>query len=236
MEITDRATALGREHRSWKLQNVELRASDTGDSLTFSGYAAVFDVPYEVNDAMGTYSETIRSGAFTQTLRQKADVRLLINHEGLPLARTSSGTMTLSEDSVGLRCEAELNPADPDVSSIRYKMARGDLNEMSHAFQAVRQEWNEDYSERSVIESKLFDVSVVTYPASPTTSAALRGAELRSWFEGLDTKALAELRESDPDLAKRIAYVLSNPDHTPGTGNPLAIAIRQLELLKVHAA
>ena len=38
---------------------------------------------------MGGYTETIARGAFTKTLSERPDVQLLINHEGLPLARTT---------------------------------------------------------------------------------------------------------------------------------------------------
>jgi len=139
-----------------------------------SGYASVFDTPYPVRDSLGEYEETIRSGAFTKALQERDDVRLLLNHDGVPLARTKSGTLTLSQDDVGLRVEAHLDSASPTVASVKSAMDRGDMDQMSFAFQAVRQEWNKDYTQRSIVEAKLFDVSVVTFPASPTTSAVLR--------------------------------------------------------------
>jgi phage head maturation protease len=39
-------------------------------------------------------------------LSDGADVRFLINHDGLPLARTASGTMRLKEDTKGLAVDA----------------------------------------------------------------------------------------------------------------------------------
>ena len=55
-------------------------------------------------------------------------------------------------------------------------MRRKDINQMSFAFQAVRDEWNyeSDPLERTLIECNLFDVAVVTYPAYTATSAAVR--------------------------------------------------------------
>ena len=43
------------------------------------------------------------------------------------------------------------------------------LDAMSWAFQALRQEWNKDYTERRIIEAKAFDQSVVSFPANPAT-------------------------------------------------------------------
>ena len=118
--------------------------------------------------------ESIQPGAFKKTLSERADVKLLVNHDGVPLARTQSGTMELREDEHGLFVEATLDPENPRVKEINSAMKRGDMDEMSFAFAAVRDQFNEDYSERSIKEVKLYDVSVVTYPASGATFASIR--------------------------------------------------------------
>ncbi len=93
------------EHRNRRrggtLGRIELRSPDGGSSLAFEGYASLTGVPYEVSDHLGTFTETMRSGAFAQTLADRADVRMLVDHAGLPLARTKSGTLRLSEDTLG---------------------------------------------------------------------------------------------------------------------------------------
>ena len=149
---------------------LEWRANS--ESVTLEGYACTFDQAYD----MGWYMETVKQGAFTKTLSETPDVRLLINHEGLPLARTRSGTLDLSQDSTGLLTRSVLDASDPDVQRLVPKLERGDLGEMSFAFGTVRQEWSPDYSERSLTELSLAggDVSVVTYPANPNTSVSLR--------------------------------------------------------------
>jgi HK97 family phage prohead protease len=151
----------------------EVRASDTG--ITVSGYAAVFN---QVTDIGGMFREVIAPGAFTKAVGRD-DVVFLINHEGLPLARTRSGTLTLSEDATGLRMETTLAADDPDVQSIVPKMKRGDLDKMSFAFVATRQQWDEtqDPPLRTILEADLYDVSIVTSPAYDGTSIAMRGLE-----------------------------------------------------------
>jgi HK97 family phage prohead protease len=151
-------------------RGLEVRTS--GDSCTVEGYASTTEQAYD----MGWYEETVKRGAFKKTLAEDPDVRFLVNHDGLPLARTRSGTLELSEDNTGLWTRATLDPADPDVAQIVPKLQRGDIDQMSFAFRVVRQEWNEDYTERFLTELSLAngDVSVVTYPANPNTSVSLR--------------------------------------------------------------
>lgn len=165
------------EHRETRVTDaMALRAEDDGDGLTLRGYATVFDADYEITDALGTYTERVAAGAFTRTLEHGADVRLLVNHDGLPLARTKSGTLALDDDGVGLLCEAHLDGDSPLVRSLKSAMDRGDADQMSLAFRVTRQEWNDDYTDRTIREAQLFDVSVVTFPANPATSVSLRTA------------------------------------------------------------
>jgi phage head maturation protease len=72
-----------------------------------------------------------------------------------------------------------LDADDPDVKSITGKMKRGDLDKMSFAFRATKQEWDEttDPPTRTITEVELFDVSIVTTPAYDGTSIALRSLD-----------------------------------------------------------
>jgi hypothetical protein len=156
-----------------KLEKLAVRATPDGGAI-LEGYATVYDYAYSIGDVdRGGFMETIMGGAAAKSAGE-ADVRLLINHEGIPLARTKSGTMTLESDDIGLRVTAELDPMNPLSASLRSAMERGDMDQMSFAFRVLRDEWNSDYSERKIYELKLFDVSMVTYPANPATVAKVR--------------------------------------------------------------
>jgi phage head maturation protease len=86
------------EKRTIAYSNFEMRAEGEGNTLI--GYASVFDSPSEPMP----FIEYVKRGAFAKTLNDGADVRLLIDHEGVPLARTKSGTLVLgTEDDRGLR-------------------------------------------------------------------------------------------------------------------------------------
>ena len=153
---------------------VEIREDDTGE-IRVAGYAAVFGQETNIG---GMFTEVIERGAFKKAIGRD-DVVFLINHEGLPLARTRSGTLTLAEDERGLYMEAMLDQSDPDVRSIVPKMKRGDLDKMSFAFLPVRQEWNDSLNppRRTIREAQLFDVSIVTTPAYDGTEIALRSLQ-----------------------------------------------------------
>ncbi len=127
-------TAMATEKRA-ALAPAEVASS--GEGIRVSGYAAVFN---QETDIGGYWREVIAPGAFSRAIGRD-DVVFLINHDGLPLARTRSGTLTLIEDDHGLKMETMLDPADPDVASIVPKMKRGDLDKMSFSFRATVQEW-----------------------------------------------------------------------------------------------
>jgi len=146
-----------------------------GNDIRVSGYAAVFN---QAADIGGFFQEIIAPGAFADAIGRD-DVVFLINHEGLPLARTRSGTLVLREDATGLFMESVLDGSDPDVQSIVPKMKRGDLDKMSFAFIPELQEWDETGTMpvRTIRKLALFDVSIVTTPAFDGTSIGLRSLE-----------------------------------------------------------
>jgi HK97 family phage prohead protease len=156
------------ERRSVAYSNLEVRAME--DSTKLIGYAAVFDSPSEPLP----WTEYVRRGAFTKTLNDGADVRLLIDHEGIPLARSKSGTLKMMEDERGLRVEADLDPTNPDAQRVLSAMRRGDMTQMSFAFRTIKDSWNKDRSVRELKEVQLYDVSIVTFPAYEETVAELR--------------------------------------------------------------
>ena len=149
----------------------EIRATEDG-GIAVSGYAAVFNQEADIG---GMFREVIARGAFADAIKRD-DVVFVINHEGLPLARTRSGTLKLTEDTHGLRMETTLDPDDPDVKSIVPKMKRGDLDKMSFAFWPEVQEWDEsgEIPLRTVTKARLHDVSIVTTPAYDGTEIGLR--------------------------------------------------------------
>jgi len=178
----------------------EIRAD--ADGIRVEGYAAVFG---QSTDIGGMFREVIERGAFKDAIGRD-DVVFLINHEGLPLARTRSGTLTLSEDDHGLKISTTLDAEDPDVKSIAGKMKRGDLDKMSFAFFPEVQEWDDTQEPplRTIRKASLHDVSIVTTPAYQGTEIALRSLEA-SRAKGLPLRNLRkEIDAARLNMAARL--------------------------------
>jgi len=164
----------------------EVRAVATDDgSMKIGGYAATFN-----SEATGlNFREVIAPGAFTRALASNDPVFLLVNHdmEGIPLASTQSGTLSLRQDSTGLYMEATLDPANPKAQELSSAVRRGDMDKMSFAFTVSPEGQTKDAGLRTLTDiERLYEVSVVTLPAYDSTSVGMRTAE-----------------EQDLDLAKR---------------------------------
>jgi hypothetical protein len=129
---------------------------------------------YDVMDWMGEYTETIMPGAFAKTLKESDYIPYLVDHKGDVLSSWPK-TMDLGEDSRGLRSVARLDIAENTSSRNLYSgVKRGDYSKMSFAFRATKEDWDETYTKRSVLELQLFDCSVVKSPANKLTTVGLR--------------------------------------------------------------
>lgn len=187
-------------------QKLEQRnINEETNTVTVSGYAIVWDVDYPIGGGAKSstgFDERVSRGAATKSLKEKADVRLLINHEGVPLARSKSGTLKLEEDEIGLRVDADLSLLNPRVQELHSAMERGDIDNMSFRFWPTRQEWTEDYTKRNLKEIGFDDVSIVTYPASEATLVKVRSNAQLETRPVVATPILDELRTYAESLKK----------------------------------
>lgn len=191
---------------SARAPGMTLRAAD-GDSglLHFNGYATVYETGYEMYDYFGPYTEIVTAGAGAVSLnRTDLDVPLVLQHASLRrIARTTNGTLTLTEDARGLRVDAPaLDPQDRDVDYIAPKLRAELIDEMSFMFRITRGQWSPDYTEYRIDEYDIHrgDVAIVGYGANPHTSGSGLRAEadplevVRSMDEATARAALVELR------------------------------------------
>jgi len=167
------------EHRSFDfIMDIEARDDKP---KTLIGHAAIFNEYIDI----GWFQERILPGAFKKSIKND-DVRALFNHDpNYVLGRNKSGTLTLKEDDKGLA----INIIPPDTQIARdliVSIERGDINQMSFAFQVMEEAWiksenDKEPEKRDLIRVKLYDVSPVTFPAYPTTDVAVKS--FRSWKE-----------------------------------------------------
>ncbi|GEL95362.1 HK97 family phage prohead protease [Cellulomonas composti] len=159
---------------------IELRAAGEDSGLLhFHGVASAYEQAYEMYDFWGPYTEVVSAGAGAVSLaRADLDVPLVLAHDSLRrIARTTNGTLVLSESDDGLEVDApSLDPGDADVAYIAPKLRAGLVDEMSFMFRIVRGHWSPDYSEYRIDEYDIHrgDVAIVGFGANPFTSGDLR--------------------------------------------------------------
>lgn len=185
-------------------------------SRVIRGYAAKFNV--ESEPMYEGLIEVILPGAFDDVLKQ--DVRCLKNHDGnIILGRTSSGTLKIGVDKIGLwyECDVVKNTAGDDlIADLRHK------NITQSSFGFITKFYNKDYVEYEKVQqadltvkryrylkkfTKLIDVSPVTYAAYEQTNVSIRSLQefLKSEGEGVEvdeTKDNKEQRNTDKDTNK----------------------------------
>lgn len=151
--------------------NFLTRAED--GNLYIEGYFAVYNSRYDLWD--GAY-ETIAPGAFDG--ETDGDVRALANHDStLVLGRTTAGTLTLRTDERGLWGSIVVNQQDQDAMNLYERVRRGDVSQCSFGFDILDQDVQYQDGEPTVWtirKVKLYEVSVVTFPAYTDTSVTVR--------------------------------------------------------------
>ncbi len=153
------------------------RTREAGEDKFIEGYFAVFNSTYQIAPGM---TESVAPNAFANTLG--GDIRALIDHETrLVIGRNTAGTLDLREDAHGLWGSVRINPNDSDAMSLYARVQRGDVDQCSFGFDIISEDTDirEDGSVHWTIrEVKLYEVSVVTFPAYEDTSVKARTRDL----------------------------------------------------------
>jgi len=170
---------VNRQHRQMRsvMSEFKTREDKEHEDIFISGYFSVFNSDYEIWPGA---TESIAEGAFEGALSD--DIRCLIDHETrLVLGRTKSGTLTLKADSRGLWGEVKVNRYDQDAMNLYERVKRGDVDQCSFGFDILEEEFEDrGASVHWTIKAvKLYEVSVVTFPAYTETSVTARKEQLQ---------------------------------------------------------
>jgi uncharacterized protein len=186
-----------------RTNSVDFEVRAEGDGMTFTGYASVFNSPSE---DLGGFIEYVAPGAFKRSLQSRNEVKLLWNHDsGEPLASLRGGTMQLVEDSVGLRVTAKL-PNTTRGRDIAELLRTKVIDSMSFGFNVIKDSWSRDGQTRTLESVRLFETSIVSFPAYSATTATVRSAPSINADELAD--ALLKL-ESGEELDEKNANLIT---------------------------
>lgn len=151
----------------------ELRVEQREDKApVIKGYAIVFN---KLSEDLGGFREQVSPSACTRAIKDD-DIRAAFNHDpNYILGRNKAGTLRLNEDDKGIAFE--IDPPDTQwCRDLQVSIGRGDINQCSFKFSTLKDEWTQKTKEviRTLLDVKLFDISIVTYPAYPQTSVKVR--------------------------------------------------------------
>lgn len=144
------------------------------DELIIEGYFAVFNSLYD----RGYWAEMILPGSF-DGIAGDANIKALINHDDtFVLGRTGANTLELRQDNTGLWGKITINPKDQDAINLYERVKRRDVYQCSIGFDILEEE-AEHKPDGSILwklrKVKLYEVSVVTFPAYEETNVEARG-------------------------------------------------------------
>ena len=187
-----------RERKQMRSVVSEFHTREEADDLYISGYFSVFGSNYEIWEGA---TESIAPTAFDGALSD--DIRCLINHESrLVLGRTKAGTLTLKTDSRGLWGEVKINPKDQDAMNLYERVKRGDVDQCSFGFDILEEDFTDNGTSVhwTIKKVRLYEVSVVTFPAYQETGVSarkeqlenIRRRELGAWKEKMLRKVKGE--------------------------------------------
>jgi HK97 family phage prohead protease len=136
---------------------IEFKAVDEAAG-TFEGIASVVGV----EDLTG---DVIEEGAFTKTISEHPEVPVLWQHD----SREVIGTGELRMAGPHLMISGKFDMEDPTAVKAYRKLKSGLVRGLSIGFSAVKSTWEDlkDRSIRHLNELKLWEVSIVTFPAMP---------------------------------------------------------------------
>lgn len=161
----------GQIERRFQVAELRAEAVEGQAARSIVGYAAVFN---SLSQDLGGFVEKIAPGAFAGA--GQSDVRALFNHDpSMVLGRSTSGTLTVAEDEIGLRIR--ITPPDTQYArDVMHLIDRGDVSQMSFGFRALKDDWANENGQtvRTLILAELLDVSPVTFPAYTATNVQMR--------------------------------------------------------------
>jgi hypothetical protein len=180
-------------------KSVKLEVKELNDQGEFVGYASMYDN----TDLQG---DIVEKGAFTRTLQHKGgQVVMLWQHK----TDEPIGIMELEDGDKGLVAKGKLNMEVSRAKEAYALLKQGALKGMSIGYDVVKQAW--EGTTRKLKEVKLWEVSLVTFPANPLATVVgvkdMEGKDFNSELTSTEIERdLMERRWTMEDAIRKIIY------------------------------
>lgn len=213
-----------------RTNSVDFEVRAEGDGMTFTGYASVFNSP---SQDLGGFIEYVAPGAFKRSLQSRNEVKLLWNHDsGEPLASLRGGTMQLIEDERGLKVTATL-PQTSRGRDVAELLRTKVIDSMSFGFNVIKDTWSRDGQTRTLDSVRLFEVSIVSFPAYEATTAQVRSQPTINPDQLADALLKLESGEElDEENANLITEVVNKLKASPEVEEVVESGFELLDLKK----
>lgn len=148
-----------------RLKSLEVETRDDG-SYSIGGYVNVTERESELlysSKRSKWFNEVVKRGAFTRSITCGKEIPLLLEHDEKRQLASTSNSLTLKEDQIGLRFDAEIR--DKDVYE---KVKSKQINNCSFGFIPVEEEFEVVDSvreKRYLKDLELLEISLVENPA-----------------------------------------------------------------------
>jgi HK97 family phage prohead protease len=178
-----------REYRAFEFQSDDEKMIVEGQAVTFENRTMMYEI-----DGIKFY-EKISARAFDNT--KMDDTILNVDHQGKPAAKTKNGTLELTKTEQGLFIRADLSK-NATGRELYEDVKNGFYDKMSFAFTVRKDEYDKATRTRNILDiDRLYDTSIVTYPAYESTSIMAR-----SFFDTEVEKERMEMRMRDMKVKK----------------------------------
>ncbi len=184
------------EIKAVNLENVSV------EGRTITGYASVFG-------GVDSYGDTIHQGAFAEALKKYGTPKMFFNHEtqDIPIGKW----LSVEEDEKGLKVVGEIGTANPNSENILKAIQEGVVDGLSIGFFLDRDgyEYKDDQGRDITKVARLYEISVVTFPADNSARIAeVRCEEIKDQLKEVKTERDLEHVLRDLGLSKSLAQAL----------------------------
>jgi uncharacterized protein len=191
------------------------------DTASIVGHAAMFNGETVIDLGVFAFRERIMPGAFKRAIRHD-DVHALFNHDPhYVLGRNKNKTLTLAEDSIGLRYEAT-PPKTQAADDMRQLLIGGYVSGSSFAFSEPADDWDDSEMKNGKLPlrtirdfGKLLDVSPVTYPAYLSAYSSAWRNDARKGYRTQCAVSSGPQSHAAPHGGKPGVLALQAPRRTP---------------------